>query len=43
MIDLVLATGLGLTELAQWHPRDLATLVDRLEERAADARRQQRS
>lgn len=36
---LARVTGISLHELERWHPRDLATLTDQLEEDAAAARR----
>jgi hypothetical protein len=39
LVRLARITGLGLTELLTWEPRDIATLVDDLEEEVAAARR----
>lgn len=38
-MSLARASGQPLTELLTWHPRDVATLVDILDEERAQARR----
>ncbi len=39
LVRLARITGVGLSELLTWEPRDLATLVDDLDEQMAAARR----
>jgi RNase P/RNase MRP subunit p30 len=41
-VTLARLTGIALSELEVWHPRDLATLVDQLDEEMAAQRRANR-
>jgi hypothetical protein len=41
-VTLARVTRVPLSDLEMWHPRDLATLVDQLEEEQAAARRADR-
>jgi hypothetical protein len=42
LVSLARLTGIALSELVDWHPRDLATLVDLLDEEMAAQRRADR-
>lgn len=38
-VVISMASGVPLSELLEWHPRDFATLVDLMEERIAAQKR----